>query len=51
MLVQPLLDHDANGRGGETAYETGEPENVQPYRKARRTNDSVVLNEVCRRVC
>lgn len=30
VLVQPLLDHDAYGGGGQAENETGEPQHIQP---------------------
>ena len=29
VLVQPLLDHNGNGRGGEAEDETREPDNIK----------------------
>ncbi len=35
VLVQPLLDHDADRCGRETEDETGEPQRIEPYGPAR----------------
>ena len=35
VLVQPLLDHDADRGGGEAENQAGEPQRIEPYSPAR----------------